>query len=296
MTAPAPGLLRHRAIALLSALTLSTLPLAAFAAESTQNGDWFCERSAEDGRWSCKRQGQATGGTVDAANDAAAENMAYERELRQAEEARRLEAAGRAEEEEKEEEEAARYEPEPIPDPEPLSTPPVEAAAEVAEAETYAEYAEEQPAAVSEPPPPARAPVREPVPAPAPDYDPVQSGDADTRPDYQRLAYVPERPMSLLELPGSFWVAQLMAVSSKEFLEEYAAEHKLRGLSAARVASGDRLFYILILGIYENRNLAQQAIADLPPPYDQYNPFLRSLKSLQQAMQRADEIAGGSQF
>ena len=85
-----------------------------------------------------------------------------------------------------------------------------------------------------------------------------------------------------------------MAVSSKEFLEEYATEHKLRGLSAARVASGERLFYILILGIYENKSLAEQAIADLPSPYDKYNPFLRSLKSLQQAMKRADDIAGSA--
>ena len=128
---------------------------------------------------------------------------------------------------------------------------------------------------------------------PAPDASPV--ADANL-PDYQRLAYVPEQPTSLLELPGEFWVAQLMAVSSKEFLETYAEEKNLRGLSAARIASGNRLFFVLILGIYQTEQDAKQAITNLPPPYHRYRPLLRTLASLQKAMRRADEMTGTSEF
>jgi len=87
-----------------------------------------------------------------------------------------------------------------------------------------------------------------------------------------------------------------MAVSSKEFLEAYAEEHNLRGLSAARIASGDRLFFVLILGLYETKDLAEQAITDMPPPYHKYKPLLRTLASLQQAMRKADAMAGTAEF
>ena len=89
-----------------------------------------------------------------------------------------------------------------------------------------------------------------------------------------------------------------MAVSSKEFLESYAEEYNLRGLSAARIASGDRLFFVLILGIYETKDRAQQAITNLPPPYNRYQKtiLLRTLDSLQQAMRKADQMTGTADF
>lgn len=131
-----------------------------------------------------------------------------------------------------------------------------------------------------------------------PDPEPAPAAVAvdPNAPDFQRLAYVPDKPTSLLDLPGEFWVAQIMAVSSKEFLETYAEEHNLRGLSAARIASGERLFFVLILGIYETKDRAQQAITNLPPPYHKYKPLLRNLASLQQAMRKADKMTGTADF
>lgn len=110
------------------------------------------------------------------------------------------------------------------------------------------------------------------------------------------MAYVPDQPTPLLELPPEFWVAQLMAVSSKEFLESYAEEHNLRGLSPTRIASGDRLFFVLILGIYETWDRVKQAITNMPPPYNKHKPLLRTLGSLQDAMRKADQITGSSDF
>jgi len=126
-----------------------------------------------------------------------------------------------------------------------------------------------------------------------PDAPIADSADADT-PRYQQLAYRPTEPTSLLELPKSYWAAQLIALPSRDLLEEYANEHGLDGASAARVAVRDNLFYVLLLGIYESKEIAEEAIANLPPPFDVDKPWLRSLESLQQAMIEGNEIAGSS--
>ena len=110
-------------------------------------------------------------------------------------------------------------------------------------------------------------------------------------PKHIQLSYQPDKPVSLLDLPEQFWVVQLVSVSSKEALEKYAREHQLRGMSAARIWSKDQYFYILILGIYETYNNATQAIEDLPPPFDKFPPWIRSVGSLQKAMLEADRRA-----
>ena len=139
-------------------------------------------------------------------------------------------------------------------------------------------------------------PVATPEPSATPEPTPAAVAVDPNAPDFQRLAYVPEKPTSLLDLPCEFWVAQIITVSSKEFLETYAEEHNLRGLSAARIASGDRLFFVLILSIYETKDRAQQTITNMPPPYHKYKPLLRTLASLQQAMRKADQMTGTADF
>ncbi len=127
------------------------------------------------------------------------------------------------------------------------------------------------------------------TPALVPDERP-RDGDADI-PKHVRLSYKPDRPVSILDLPEDFWAVQLVALSSPEALEEYVARHKMRGMSAARIWNGEQLFYILLLGIYETRAIAEEAITDLPPPFNLHAPWIRPLGSLQRAMMAADEVA-----
>ena len=129
-------------------------------------------------------------------------------------------------------------------------------------------------------------PADEPVAEPA-----AESAD---RPKHVRLSYKPEKPMSILELPGDFWAVQLVALSSPEAVEEYVERHQMRGMSAARIWDGSQLFYVLLLGIYETRAVAEEAVTDLPPPFNLHTPWIRPLASLQRAMVAADEIAGDS--
>lgn len=109
-------------------------------------------------------------------------------------------------------------------------------------------------------------------------------------PLHQRLAYRPEKPISLMEVPETFWAVQLVAVSSKEALERFARENNLQGMSAARIAVQDTLYYILLLGIYETRANAEQAITDLPDMFQE--SWIRSVGSLQRAIAAGDELTG----
>ena len=93
-----------------------------------------------------------------------------------------------------------------------------------------------------------------------------------------------------MDLPPNFIAAQLMALSTRADLERYAQQKQVRGMSAARIAVGDKLMYVLLLGIYESREIAEQAVVDLPPPFDTIKPWLRSVGSLQRAMVAGDEL------
>ena len=123
-----------------------------------------------------------------------------------------------------------------------------------------------------------------------PARDGVSSSDSSL-PTYIRLAYRPSKPVSLLDLPGDLLAVQLIAVSSKRALEDYARSHGLKGLSAARIAQGGKLRYVLILGLYENRDHARTAIDAMPPPLNELSAWIRPLSSLQVAIVGGDELA-----
>ena len=117
-----------------------------------------------------------------------------------------------------------------------------------------------------------------------------------SEPKHMRLAYRPERPTALLDVPGTFWTVQLVAVSTKEALENYARAHHLRGMSAAPIAHNGELFYALLLGVYETQDIAVEATTDLPAPLDELGVWVRSLGSLQQAIVDGNDLAGSADF
>jgi septal ring-binding cell division protein DamX len=138
-----------------------------------------------------------------------------------------------------------------------------------------------------------------PVPAVSapPALTPAPSKPADpSLPTHIALSYRPTKPVAILDLPKHFWAVQLVAVSTKEALEAYARNNKLAGMSAARVWDGAELYYVLLLGIYETRDNAEQAIASLDGPLQDLNAWIRSVGSLQQAMLEADRAAGTTEI
>ena len=98
--------------------------------------------------------------------------------------------------------------------------------------------------------------------------------------------------MPLKDVPPDYYVVQLLAMQSKEALEEFAARKELHGMSAARVERDGRLFYVLLLGVYSDRQRAEAASANLPVELAGFAPWVRRADSLQRAMARGDELAG----
>ena len=109
-------------------------------------------------------------------------------------------------------------------------------------------------------------------------------------------AYRPSEPVPLTEVPPHYYVVQLVALGSKESLEYYAARKALRGMSAARVERGGRLFYVLLLGVFPTRTAADEAAANLPEALSEFDPWVRRVESLQEAIRRGDALAGTSEI
>ena len=139
-----------------------------------------------------------------------------------------------------------------------------------------------------------QVPVSEPVALPAP--VPAALPSVEELPTYRRLAYQPERETSILDLSPTFYTVQLVAVSTKEALEEHVRELGLQSMSAARIESGGDLYYVLLLGVYPTETTARTAAASLPPGLENVTAWVRSLSSLQDAIRRADRLAGSADF
>ena len=108
-------------------------------------------------------------------------------------------------------------------------------------------------------------------------------------PAYVRLAYRPERPVSLLDLPPDFYAVQVVALSSADELERFFDRLGVDDLTAAEVEVDGELRYVLLLGIYETFAAAEQAAADPPAALASYYPWVRRLEGLQAAMLRAEQ-------
>ena len=136
------------------------------------------------------------------------------------------------------------------------------------------------------------------VAAPARPAPPSQSATppAAELPLYRRLAYRPSETVPLDDLPPGFFAVQLVAVQTKAALEQYAERERLRNMSAARVERDGELFYVLLLGVYETRARAERAAANLPAEFQQFSPWVRSVASLQEAIARANALAGTDQL
>ena len=106
----------------------------------------------------------------------------------------------------------------------------------------------------------------------------------DSAPLYISLAYKPEKPTSLLDLPESFWAIQIMAIQDQKALNSFVSKNELVGVSGAKIGSQGKLFYALLLGVYESRSIAEEAWESRPQSISSLKPYFRGLGSLQTAI------------
>lgn len=112
-----------------------------------------------------------------------------------------------------------------------------------------------------------------------------------TEPGYAKLAYRPEQPIRIIDLPENFYAAQLLAVSTKKQIEDFVVAHNLYNMSAARIEQNGQMLYVLLLGVYESKQIAESAIAVMPLEVQRMKPWVRPIDGLQDAMLRGDQLA-----
>ena len=130
-----------------------------------------------------------------------------------------------------------------------------------------------------------------PGPSPTPEL-PVEPPplDSPALPLYQQLSFQPERPTALADLPDTFYVIQVIALSTRENLEQYITDNNLPVMSGAVVEKDGERFYALLAGIYTDRETAENAARSLPEELSVHGPWIRSMESLQAAMARAEQL------
>lgn len=114
---------------------------------------------------------------------------------------------------------------------------------------------------------------------------------AMTNVDAQResLALATE-PTALQEVPASYWAVQLIALGSQGELRAFIRDTQLDELIGAMINVRGKTWYVALLGVYETRAEAAQAAAERPLLLQRYEPYIRSMASLQAAMAEADRL------
>jgi septal ring-binding cell division protein DamX len=94
----------------------------------------------------------------------------------------------------------------------------------------------------------------------------------------------------LMNVSEEFWAVQILALRDKEQLERFIEDRDLTGTRTAKIASSGEIFYVLITGIYESRALAEAATVDFSDSISSLTPYIRSIRSLQQAIKIAQDL------
>ena len=91
-------------------------------------------------------------------------------------------------------------------------------------------------------------------------------------------------------LPPDHFAIQAGAFPNPESLQAHMTKHGIEPAYRVRLASNNRLFHVLILQVYESRHAAETALASLPESLDGPDVWIRSVRSLQDAVRAADAI------
>ena len=113
-------------------------------------------------------------------------------------------------------------------------------------------------------------------------------------PEYLWLSYRPDTPTRIEDLPDRFFAVQLAAFSNMKNANEYAENQSwLTQPRGVRISTGEKTFYVILLGIYESRTRAERAARSISK-HVKDKPWIRSMSSLKPAIERANREAGNA--
>ncbi len=107
-------------------------------------------------------------------------------------------------------------------------------------------------------------------------------------PPYLQLAYRTDGPVEVLDLPPHYFAVQIAASSSLESLDRILVENRLPSMTAMPTEQDGEPLYVLLAGIYVDRQVADRAAALLPAEIRAMGPWVRQLGPLQDTMRRAE--------
>ncbi len=97
--------------------------------------------------------------------------------------------------------------------------------------------------------------------------------------------------MRIIDLPEDFYAAQVLSVSTKSQIEDFVVANDLYNMSAARIEQDGQILYVLLLGVYESKNTALEAVRHMPAKVRDLDPWVRPIVGLQESMLKADQLA-----
>ncbi len=121
-------------------------------------------------------------------------------------------------------------------------------------------------------------------------YSSPPARDTSADPEYLRLSYQPDTPTRIVDLPDRFFAVQLVAFQDIDKANKYAEDNDdwLVEPRGARIAAGSKVMYVVLLGIYETRSLAERAANSVSREVGSSKPWVRSMTSLKTAIKSAD--------
>lgn len=105
-------------------------------------------------------------------------------------------------------------------------------------------------------------------------------------PAYSQLAYIPEKATRVIDMPEEYFTVQLLAVSTKQQVEDFVEAHDLYDMVAVQIIQREKTLYVLLPGVYTSRADAEDALNSLPDGVKAQQPWVRSLQSLHKAMRK----------
>ena len=124
--------------------------------------------------------------------------------------------------------------------------------------------------------------------------DPDVRKDRSVSDDMPASVPKPDEPVRadrqpVLEWPAGHYAVQLVALESEQAVAGLADRIAIAGLVRARVASGGRLFHVLLVGPFAERLDAASAAAGAVRQMPSLEPWVRSVGALQAAVRRGQQ-------
>ncbi|MCP3675613.1 MAG: AAA family ATPase [Gammaproteobacteria bacterium] len=94
----------------------------------------------------------------------------------------------------------------------------------------------------------------------------------------------------LISLPDNNYTVQLIGLSKESSIQAFIAKHNFKDVYYYRSSLNEKLWFIIVLKSYANKNDAASARANLPAELIKNGPWIKSLKTIKNEIRAAQEL------